>query len=100
MMQKKLKRNGTFCLTILFFVAMAYFIFKGGDAIAAANSFKEQSQYVEVVINKGDTLWNLAKKYGNPQKDPRVVVYQIQDLNGLNPMEFIQPGQILKIPIN
>lgn len=80
------------------FIAVTYFTFRGGVVIAAVNSSKTQEQCVEVVITKGDTLWDLARKYGNVKKDPRLIIFEIQELNGLNPLEHIQPGQILKIP--
>ncbi len=56
-----------------------------------------ETELVQVVVNKGDTLWYIAKKYGNPSKDVREVVFQIKSINGLSTSN-IYPGQIIAVP--
>lgn len=51
---------------------------------------------VEVVIQSGDTLWDIAESYC-PQTDTRKVVHKIRKLNDLATAN-IMPGQIIKIP--
>ena len=93
-----MKEKNNFWVAVIIFIIIGFFIFKGGAAIASISSSKIENQYIEVVILKGDTLWNLVEKYGNPKKDIRQQIYQIQKINDLNPTSHIQPGQILKIP--
>ncbi|MFI0485125.1 LysM peptidoglycan-binding domain-containing protein [Actinomadura sp. 9N215] len=50
-----------------------------------------------VVVEPGDTLWNLAAD-ADPGADPRVVVQRIIDLNGLGGDPTVQPGQEIRLP--
>ncbi len=50
----------------------------------------------EVVVEQGDSLWQIAEVIA-PQADPREVVVAIQELNGLR-SNTIQPGQVLLVP--
>ncbi|TMQ90617.1 LysM peptidoglycan-binding domain-containing protein [Actinomadura soli] len=50
-----------------------------------------------VVVERGDTLWNIAADV-DPGADPRVVVQRIIDLNGLGGDPTVQPGQELRLP--
>ncbi|MFA5535884.1 MAG: LysM peptidoglycan-binding domain-containing protein [Bacillota bacterium] len=93
-----MKKNKIICLAVITLIIGCYFVVKGGAAIAATNYIKKQNQSVEVVILKGDTLWALAEKYGNPKKDIRQRIYQIQEINDLKLTEHIQPGQKIIIP--
>ncbi len=52
-------------------------------------------EYIEITVNHGDTLWTLAKSIA-PNMDPRKVVWDIQEINGINNRIF--PGQILQVP--
>ena len=53
--------------------------------------------YTEVKVQAGDTLWNLAKDYGDQTKDVREVVYDICQFNNVDAAS-IYPGQVLLIP--
>jgi LysM repeat protein len=48
------------------------------------------------VVGAGDTLWDIAHR-ANPTSDPRVLIDQIQRLNGLTDASLV-PGQRLTIP--
>ncbi len=61
-------------------------------------SSEYESRYVEIKIEKGDTLWTIALE-NKPQKyDTRKMVYEIMRFNNLAE-EYIYPGDIIKIPI-
>jgi len=54
-------------------------------------------RYTEVQVQSGDTLWQLARTYGQAGKDVREVIYDICRLNDTDAAS-IYPGQMLKIP--
>lgn len=51
----------------------------------------------QVVIEAGDTLWDIASAYGPQGQDRRIVVRTICQLNGVSP-ETIRPGQTILVP--
>jgi len=58
---------------------------------------EEPTTYVEVKVVSGDTLWNLAQRYGSDSKDIREVVYEISSINNVT-AATLQPGQTILIP--
>lgn len=56
-----------------------------------------KTEYIDVVVRPGDTLWEIAKKYSDGKKDIREVVYIISKVNEID-NSIIYSGQILKIP--
>jgi len=58
---------------------------------------ENEGEYVEIYIKPGDTLWDLAKKFGNSSKDIRKIVFEICEINHLDTFN-IYPGQMIKIP--
>lgn len=54
-------------------------------------------KYIEIPVNSGDTIWEIAKEYGT-SNSLRRDVYTIMEFNNLNDA-IIYPGQIIKIPI-
>ncbi len=50
-----------------------------------------------VVVQYGDSIWTLAKRYGDPRQDVRSVVAEIGRVNAVSAAE-LQPGQRLLIP--
>ncbi len=59
----------------------------------------EKSNYIEIEVKNGDTLWNLAKTFCPKNQDIRKSIYEINNFNQLASSE-IYPGQIIKIPLN
>ncbi len=59
----------------------------------------EELRIMEVEVQPGDTLWELAKVYGPDDKDIRETVYDICSLNGIKASE-LQSGQIIKIQVD
>ena len=55
-------------------------------------------QYATIVIAKGDTLWNIAKKYNYDNIDIRSKISEIRELNKIS--SNIRVGQELKIKVN
>ncbi|MTI67773.1 MAG: LysM peptidoglycan-binding domain-containing protein [Firmicutes bacterium] len=54
-------------------------------------------EYKTIVVNKGDTLWEIASNNNPKEEDVRKVVYELKVVNKLK-SSYIRPGDILKIP--
>lgn len=54
--------------------------------------------YTAVEVSLGDTLWDLAEKFGPKNQDLRAVVHAIRTKNHIESSSSIQPGQIVLIP--
>lgn len=52
---------------------------------------------VLVTVRAGDTLWDLAQRYGAPGRDLRETIFEIKRANGLR-TSMLHPGQVLVIP--
>jgi LysM repeat protein len=54
-------------------------------------------KYIELQINSGDTIWDIAKEYGQTNSI-REDVYEIMKFNDL-PDGYIYPGQTIKVQV-
>ena len=54
---------------------------------------------VTITVKSGDTLWGLAKKYGDPDEYILQRVSAIVDINKLQGDQALYAGQTLKIPV-
>ena len=69
-----------------------------GSAMGVFNAHsKDVTTYTTVQVQSGDTLWNLAREYGNAGKDVRQTIYEICKLNDVS-AETLQAGQYITIP--
>ncbi|AXH98781.1 LysM peptidoglycan-binding domain-containing protein [Sporosarcina sp. PTS2304] len=87
-MMKFIKENYYFALLLLVCLSFAWYQF---DKLA------EEDQYLEIVINEGDTLWELASNYseGMPRHH---WIDQVISLNELS-TDQINSGELLRLPI-
>ena len=83
----------TFVVIVILAISL---LFAGIFNTATALDYKEE-KYIEITICEGDTLWNLAKKYGSKEKDVREVIYDICKLNSIEGAN-IYSGQVIRIP--
>lgn len=58
-----------------------------------------QTEYKQVTVKKGDTIWKIARENKNNQSDIEEAIYTIRQANELKNTN-LQPGQMLKIPVN
>jgi len=58
---------------------------------------KAEKAYVQIVVNYGDTLWQIAKDYGPNDRDIRRVIYEICKLNSVS-AESLKAGDVLLVP--
>lgn len=69
-----------------------------GSAMGFFNaSSKDVTTYTTIKVEAGDTLWALAREYGNQHKDVREVIYDICKLNNVS-ADTLQAGQYITIP--
>jgi len=52
-----------------------------------------------VRVEYGDSLWTIARRYGDPERDVREVVAAIRRANGVDPAR-LRPGSRLVVPPN
>jgi len=55
-------------------------------------------KYKTVVIQNGDTLWNIAEKYNTSYNDLREFIYVIKKENNIFG-DLLTPNDIIKIPV-
>lgn len=68
----------------------------GEPARATVETSAAPMATVRVVVQQGDSLWNIAQRLA-PEQDPREMIQEIRQLNGLR-NNLIQPGQVLLAP--
>ncbi|MBQ8164700.1 MAG: LysM peptidoglycan-binding domain-containing protein [Clostridia bacterium] len=80
-------------------IVMAVTILTGGMLIALAKDNADaQTEYSELIVENGDTLWSIAKE-NFPDSDPRDVIQEIREINGLDGFT-IYSGKVLLIPVD
>lgn len=55
---------------------------------------KEKIEYIDYIVNEGETLWSIATDYTDG--DIRDYIYTIKDINGMTTSE-LQEGQAIKL---
>lgn len=74
---------------------VAFWLTAGHGARAGAGSHAP-TRLQTVVVEPGETLWDIAARH-TPESDPRRTVDRIIDLNSLS-SPVVQPGQQLRLP--
>lgn len=94
----RIVNNFRFTCFVLIICLILSFVILG---FVCRSSAKERMdlRYTEVTVNAGDTLWAIAKEYGDDSKDIRDVVYDICSLNGIKASD-LRPGQVILVPEN
>ena len=52
---------------------------------------------LRIQVAYGDSLWTLARKYGDPNRDVRSIILALRHTNHIE-AEALQPGQVLLLP--
>lgn len=90
------KRRQRRKLLPLFYIVLIISVLFTITVFASQTRSKSPITYTHVVIEKGDTLWDFARKY-YPNKDVRNGVWEIKRINNLS-SSTIYEGQVLKVP--
>ena len=61
--------------------------------------YHDDTTYVTIQVQDGDTLWQLASSAADTDTDVRHTVHAIIETNHLAGNESIYPGQILQVPV-
>ncbi|QQE80985.1 LysM peptidoglycan-binding domain-containing protein [Alicyclobacillus sp. SO9] len=77
--------------SVFWFVGVLVVLYAWNGLVSA------QSTTTSYRVKSGDTLWSVASQKV-PQRDPRVVIAQILNLNHINGTDYIYPGEVLKLP--
>jgi hypothetical protein len=80
-------------LTILVVISLLTYLF----FIPTITSGTQKQEFVQVMVEKGETLWDIAHQF-DPQGDLRKLVYEIKEFNNLESYSIIS-GTYIKIPL-
>lgn len=61
--------------------------------------YHEETAYITVQVQAGDTVWQLAAAATDTDTDVRNIVHTMMETNHLSGNEGIYPGQLLQIPV-
>ncbi len=89
--------NTISAISLLIVLAMGVVAVAGKLIVTTNPAFmvSEESTYIEVIVESGDTLWSIAKAQA-PGEDPRDVVGSLRELNELASADIF-PGQVLTV---
>lgn len=84
---------------ILFAAVLSAVIFAGAQKIKASE-VRRQQIYLSVRIEKGDSLWSIARQYYDSSDGSlNVYIEKLSHLNGLKKDAMLHTGQYLLIPV-
>ena len=94
----RITRRGRVVVTLLLAAPLIVVaaLFGPGAVGAVAGTQSSGAQFEHVTVSSGQSLWQIAEKVA-PNADPRDVVSDIVDLNGLSG-SVVVPGERLAIP--
>ena len=86
-------------IVILFVAVLSAVIFAGAQKIKASEVSRQQI-YLSVRIEKGDSLWSIARQYyDSPDGSLNAYIEKLSQLNGLKKDAMLHTGQYLLIPV-
>jgi hypothetical protein len=86
-------KNRTRFVTVLVVMSLLTYLF----FIPTITSGTQEQQFVQVYVEKGDTLWDIASRY-DPQGDIRKLIFEIRKFNNMESYN-IMAGSYIKVPI-
>jgi nucleoid-associated protein YgaU len=92
----RLTRRGRLTVVLLIALLALVVTLVGAASVSAVTSAPAAGSTSTVVVQPGQTLWELAEQVA-PDRDPREVIKAISDANALT-TALVAPGQSLVIP--
>jgi len=92
----RIKNRFRFITFLTLTIVIAFFAVSSMSGMNESDSLSTPA-YVEVKVQSGDTLWDIANTYGPDDVDVRRVIYEICRLNDVT-ADTIVPGQTLLVP--
>jgi hypothetical protein len=92
----RINSKGRFTLSIAIVSVIAIVALNGILGLSDASSMT-RAEYIEIEVQFGDTLWDIAKTYMPRDRDIRESVYTLCQINEIKAHE-LQAGQSLIIP--
>ncbi|MGN0659423.1 MAG: LysM peptidoglycan-binding domain-containing protein [Emergencia sp.] len=98
-MTKRYRISSKFRFT-LFAAAAVLCIFTVFSTLLGFNTVNSSSmtEYYQIQIQPGDTLWEIASEYGPDNSDVRKTVREICSLNDIS-ADQLEPGQRIIVPV-
>jgi len=97
--QPRLTRRGRLLLFALLLVAVLAAVIALGPAVVATSESGEPVPVQTVVVQPGETLWDIASR-ADPSGNVGDMVHRIARLNGLPSTGDLQIGQEIAVPID
>ena len=95
----RIKSGFRFTIFITVLVIVAVLIVNAILGLSDASGLSEEkSEYIELTIEYGDTLWEIADTYMPDGMDLRECVYILCELNSIT-AGSIYPGQVILVPV-
>ncbi len=81
------------------FIALVFILIAASFTLISTRgaTSEEIEEFNLVIVERGDTLWSIAKKFANPEQDVRNMIHIIRRVNKLD-SAVIHPGDQLLIP--
>ena len=92
--RRRLRGLSRLALLVLVLVATVWLGVRVANATSNGPAFAERTY----VVRGGDTLWSVATHAHSGQRDPRQVVFRIEERNRLAGAD-LHPGEVLVLPI-
>ncbi len=95
----RLTRRGKIVVAVasaLLAAGLSLVIATGAQAVSHGGSDAGQQGVAKITVRPGQSLWSVAES-ADPNADPRSVIQQITELNGLT-ADTVMPGQSLWVP--
>lgn len=91
---KKNNRQLAVTIILICIIALLAILMQPSNA-GQATVFSDQ--YIEYIVEPGDTLWSIAREHRAVRQDIRDVIWEIREVNEITPM--IYPGQAIWVPL-
>ena len=69
------------------------------SSLHLTNPYLRSSEFVEISVERGDSVWTIARKYATKETMAQELEEAIIEINGLTPDAALYAGRRLQIPV-